>query len=142
MIRTTIVTLLAAMGLSMVWPAPAQETPRKQPAAKPTFFVSGGSCSRSWQLYSKHNSFLDALDAANKMRTAKTATRIVISIGGEPGLPPDVFARACRVYSLACRGGWQVGPSTKDLAAAKKTADELTKSGRVAEIVYETAQAN
>jgi hypothetical protein len=138
--RTMIATLVAALGLSMASPALGQEAPRKQPAAKPTYFVSGGSCSRSWTVFSKHDTFVGALEAANKMRKAKSVGRVVISIGSEPGLPPDVFARTCQVYSLACRLSWQVHVTTNDIAAAKKLAEELTRSGRDVEIVYEMAQ--
>jgi len=141
MIRTTITTLATVWSLSLVLFASGQEAPSKPSAAKPSFFVSGGSCSRSWKLYSSHDTFQKAVTAANKLRSEKTAGRIVISTGDQVWPPPDLVASSCQLYSRACRTGWLPGLTTKDLAQAKKNAEELTKNGRDVEIVYHVAKS-
>ena len=141
MIRTTIATLATVWGLSMVLLASGQEAPSKSSTAKQTYCVSGGFCSRSWKVYSRHDTFRAAIAAASKLRSEKeTGRRIVISTGGEPWPPPDLGASTYQVYSRACRTGWQPGLATKNLAEAKKDVEELTKNGRDAEIVYHVAE--
>jgi hypothetical protein len=142
MFRTLMMTLAAIGGLSVVSLAGAQETPTKLGDAKvntrSTFYVSGGSCSRSWRTYSKHDSLISAVDAANKLRGEKTG-RVVISTGAEPSLPPDQIASSCQLYTRSCRIGWQAGLRTTDRAEAKKEAEAVSENGRDVEIVYEVA---